>query len=360
MTDHLFTIDRVQLCALFLSYPIKNETMWRGVYLLIAIFVFTINFALSQACCSGGVPVSSNLGLPASAGKTLQVSLSYDLNALNTLKTGAVTEDSRERERTTHSGLLELGYSFSDKFSVDAFFAIVRQERFIRLSNDLTYTQGIGDAVLLLKYNLYASIDQSTSLLIGAGPKFPLGATDKNSSGAFITPNLDLQPGSGAWDLLLWGQFAHALPLRPSLSLIATTIYSYRGVNSEHQCANGNCNTYQFGQEFQAMVGLSDRLLMGKNMIDPSILLRYRIAGQDVFNNGKRPGTGGNFLLITPSVAFWLGSNTSFNFNLELPLYSNVRDTQAAPTYRLTAGIYHRLSFAKSSNNIFSNATSLN
>jgi len=309
--------------------------------LLLLANILLVNHVLwGQACCSGGVPVSSNLGLPVSSSHVLQFSLSYDFNALNTLKTGTATQKNTERERTTQSILLELGYAISNHFSVDGFFAYLQQDRLINFSNDLTRTRGIGDAVFLFKYN--AITGDFTNLTFGIGPKIPLGATDHFSNNSPIPPALDLQSGSGAWDALLWGQWNQSLSFRPSLSLISTIIYSYRGINDEYQCQNGNCQTYQFGQDLQAMLGLSDRLYWQQSIFDASLLFRYRFVTQDLFNNAPRPSTGGNFLLIAPSLSYWISPNFSINATVELPLYSNVRDTQVSPTYRFNLGIYHR------------------
>ncbi|MEM9849739.1 MAG: hypothetical protein AAF847_17750 [Bacteroidota bacterium] len=311
--------------------------------LLFSIFLQHISYG--QACCSGGVPVSSNLGLPVSAANVLQWSLSYDYNALNTLKTGAITQQSQERERTTQSVLLELGYSLNNRFSVDGFFAYLQQDRFIRLSDDLTRTRGVGDAVLLFKYNLIAN--DFSNFTIGIGPKIPLGATDHLSANSPIPPALDLQSGSGAWDVLLWAQWSKALSFRPSMSWVATAIYSYRGVNNNYQCQNGSCQSYQFGQDLQLMSGVSDRLLIQAAVFDASLLFRYRFVTEDLFNDEARPGTGGSFLLLTPALSYWINADFSLNATVELPLYSNVRDTQVAPTFRLNFGVFHRLNFSK-------------
>ncbi|MEM6697054.1 MAG: hypothetical protein AAF599_01565 [Bacteroidota bacterium] len=312
----------------------------RTILLVLALILFTHNMLSGQACCSGGVPVSSNLGLPVSSSNVLQFSLSYDFNALNTLKTGTITQQSQERERTTQSILLELGYAFNNRFSVDGFFAYLQQDRLIHFSNDLTRTRGIGDAVLLFKYNIITG--DFTNLTFGIGPKLPLGATDQLSENSPIPPALDLQSGSGAWDALLWGQWSQSLAFRPSLSLVSTIIYSYRGVHDEYQCQNGSCQTYQFGQDIQAMFGLSDRLSLGKSLIDASLLFRYRFVTQDLFNDAPRPSTGGDFVLLAPSIAYWLNPQSSINATIELPIYANVRDTQVSPTYRFNFGIYHQ------------------
>ena len=59
--------------------------------------------AYSQTCCSGGVPLSGNIGFEGAAKGTLQMELSYDLNYLATLKTGSEIYEDGTRQRTTHS-----------------------------------------------------------------------------------------------------------------------------------------------------------------------------------------------------------------------------------------------------------------
>ena len=96
--------------------------------LILPIFLFLFNvLAIGQTCCSGGVPLSSNLGLPTGEAKTFQIAMTYDLNVLETLKTGKQRLEDDSRSRRTHSGILELGYSFTDRFSMDGFFSFVRQ-----------------------------------------------------------------------------------------------------------------------------------------------------------------------------------------------------------------------------------------
>lgn len=99
-------------------------------YTLLAALLAAVSFTLpAQTCCSGGVPLSSNLGLPPSDGNTIQFNLSYDLNTLSTLKAGAEELDDDSRRRQTHSVLFQMGYSLSDRFAVDVFFSWVLQTR---------------------------------------------------------------------------------------------------------------------------------------------------------------------------------------------------------------------------------------
>ncbi len=41
---------------------------------------------IAQTCCSGGVPLSGNIGFEGSNRGTLQMELGYDLNYISTLK----------------------------------------------------------------------------------------------------------------------------------------------------------------------------------------------------------------------------------------------------------------------------------
>lgn len=306
----------------------------------VLLFVFFSNLGHTQTCCSGGVPLSNNLGLPASDAKTLQFALTYDLNVLKTLKTGNETLEDDARDRKTHSGIFEIGYSFSNKFSVDGFFSFVRQERTINQFGNTNFvaTNGVGDAVLLFKYKVWASAGNTTILQVGAGPKIPIGATDKRSEQG-LALNADLQPGSGAWDGILLAQLSHVLGFRPSMSLVATSTYGIKGKNDDYF----DVQTYQFGKEFQFNIGLSDRILVGKSILDPSVLFQFRNQAPDQIDGVNLPSTGGNWMFINPNLAYWVSPDFSLNMGVSLPIIANVTGTQVTPTYRFTTGIFYRI-----------------
>lgn len=310
----------------------------------LVLLLFTSLRLSAQTCCSGGVPLSSNLGMPPASGKTLQATISYDLNVLETLKVGSGVLDDDSRSRRTHSILWEVGYSFTENLSVDLFFSWVQQERVISQfgNRDLTSTNGIGDAVVLFKYRtLYLNKGQSI-FTTAVGVKAPLGASDLSRQDG-LPVIADLQPGSGAWDGIIWGQFVQTLGFRPSMSFTTTVTASFKGKNDEYL----NNQTYQFGNEFQVMAGLSDRLFIGKSIIDPSLVLRFRNAAQDRIDDIRVPSTGGNWLFINPGMSYWLTSDLFFNANFELPMYANVDGTQVSPTYRLNTGIFFRIPLSK-------------
>ncbi len=308
--------------------------------ILLFLLLLLTPLVYSQTCCSGGVPLSSNLGLPVGEAKTFQLAMTYDLNVLETLKTGSQRLADDSRSRKTHSGIFEVGYSFTDKFSIDGFFSFVRQERAINQFGNTNFsaTDGIGDAVLLFKYKVWATEGNKSVFQLGIGPKIPLGAADKTNE-IGLTYNADLQPGSGAWDGVLFTQFSHVLGIRPSMSFLATSTYGIKGKNKNYF----EVQTYQFGNEFQLSLGLSDRMLVGKSIIDPAVLIQFRNQAPDQIDAVDLPSTGGNWIFVNPSLTYWLTPDISFNVGISLPVFSAITGTQVTPTYRFTTGVFYRI-----------------
>ena len=298
---------------------------------------------MAQTCCSGGVPLSGNLGLPASDQDTWQISLNYDLNVLRTLKNGTEKLDERNRQRITHAALLEVGYTFSRKFSVDLFLSFVRQQRKIQnpgLPDQKQSTNGIGDGVLLIKYHLINSNGNVWTL--AAGPKIPLGASDITNNGILLAA--DLQPGSGAWDAVLWTYFSHQLQTRKSMSYTITATYRHTGTNENFRLDQ----SYRFGREFQGIFGIGDRVVVANLLLDPSLSFRYRRAFEDQVEGNELPNTGGEWVFINPVIGFSISRKVAFNLGVELPLYANITGTQLTPTYRINGGFYVVLGDASS------------
>ncbi|MEL7422191.1 MAG: transporter [Bacteroidota bacterium] len=292
----------------------------------------------AQSCCSGGVPLSNNIGLSPQQKGTWQLNTSYDLNTLNTLKAGTTVLNDDSRRRQTHSVLFQLGYTFSRRWSAEVFVSYVRQERRIRQfgQEDFTFTQGIGDAVALVKYQLIAKEKQS--LFVGLGAKIPTGSPDLRSQQG-LRLNADLQPGSGAWDAILWTQYQRPIKLRPSMTWSLTGIYTTKGTNEEYL---GN-QAYQFGQEVQVISTLSDQVFVAKQIFNPSLIVRYRQVQGDQQNEQLVPGTGGSWLFVAPALAWQATPRFSMSASLELPIFAEVTDTQVTPTHRLQLGLSYLL-----------------
>jgi hypothetical protein len=307
------------------------------------LFLFALNLN-AQTCCSGGIPLSNNIGLPLLEKGTLQLGLSYDYNNLNTLNNGSEKLNDDSRLRVTHSILVNTSYAISDNFSAEGLFTWVNQRRNISQfgNENLDQTSGIGDAVLLLKYDvsklLPKIIGKNNSLQFGIGTKIPLGSsTETNDQN--ITLNADLQPGSNAWDAILLSSFSSSFSFRPSLSFTTRLIYRSTGTNNSYL---GN-TTYKFGNEFQGFLSLSDQFTFLKTLINPSLSFKYRNAQLDQIGGFDLDNTGGNWVSVIPNFSINISPNLAFSTKAEIPIYNKVDGTQLTPTYRITTGILFKI-----------------
>ncbi len=309
--------------------------MTKKYSVFITLFLLGINVK-AQTCCSGGIPLSNNIGLSTQKKGTFQIGVNYDYNNLNTLNNEDEKLDDNARLRITHSALINVGYSVTDKIAIEGLFTWVNQRRKITQfgNENLDQTSGIGDAVLLLKYNLKNLIGENSNVALGIGTKIPIGSsTETNEQG--ITYNADLQPGSNAWDLIYWSSINKSFNFRPSLNFSSRLIYRSTGSNNSYF----EDSTYKFGNEFQFFLGFSDQFLLFKTLIDSSLIFKYRNAEKDKTGDFNLDSTGGDWIFIIPNVSININSSIAFSTRVELPIYARVDGTQLTPTYRLTTGI---------------------
>ena len=140
-----------------------------AIILILFLFLNQVRVIHGQTCCSG-VLLTGNLGLPSAASGTWPFSPSYGLNYMNTLKQGKQTVEDQSRRRLTQSLLFETGYSISDRLYISGLF-------------------------------LHMSSRQ--------------GRSDMGNADGIIY-NADLQPGTGAWDVIAWGLLSRQGIIRPS------------------------------------------------------------------------------------------------------------------------------------------------
>ncbi len=306
---------------------------------------------LSQTCCSGGVPLSGNIGFAGAGPGTLQMEMSYDLNYLSLLKRGSerIFEDSRIR--LTQSVLYKTGYSIRDYLAVDALFTYVFQSRRIQFqeSTSIAETNGLGDALVMVKLVLSGVFGKPIDLQIGAGPKVPLGKSNLTDDRG-ITYNADMQPGSGSWDILSWAYGSWKPKFRPAGIFTARIVARLNGINKEYL----GSGSYQFGHSTQAYLGYLDQFLLGKVLISPSLQVKYRHVLEDRISGVELLNTGGQWLYLVPGLSWHIRPKLILNLAPEIPIYSRVNGIQLSTTFRFQAGIYVLIDMKKEKNsNLF-------
>lgn len=307
------------------------------VFVLLSFCLIGGAVCYGQTCCSGGVPLSNNLGLPNEGKNSWILGLNYDYNNLNTLNAGTETLNDDSRLRITNSVLFNLGYAVTDRFSIETLFTWVNQTRTITQfgNENFSETSGIGDAVFLAKYAIPDLLGANTVLNLGLGAKAPLGRSDLTTSEGFQL-TADLQPGSGAWDVLGWLAVSKTLNFRPSAILSGSLTYRETGANDSYL---NNSSVYEFGNVVQANLGYSDQFLLFNIICNPGLIFKYRKAWADHIYSSEIPNTGGEWVFVRPELGINISPNMALNTKVEIPVYSYVEGTQLTPTLRFTMGI---------------------
>ena len=293
------------------------------------------SLAFSQACCSAGVPLLGSLELPTTSVGTWQFSLTYERNVLRDVISGTDKFDLNNRRRTVHSVLLETNYGLAQRVSITALLSLIQQEReitnpFLPGRTDFLSTRGSGDAVVLLKYDLYPlTMATQRQIALGFGPKAPLGKSTIKTNGILLPA--DLQPGSGAWDGILWGYLYQGFLPTTTANLFGTLSYRYTGTNGRD---------YRFGNEFVATLGSSYRT---NTIFDFSLSLRYRTVHPEKFTGNDVPNTGGKWLSVLPGVNLKFAKNWALRFSGNLPVYRNLQGTQLTTTYRASVSLFYMI-----------------
>ncbi|MFK7904342.1 MAG: hypothetical protein AB8B69_04415, partial [Chitinophagales bacterium] len=171
-------------------------------------------------------------------------------------------------------------------------------------------------------------------------PKLPTGRSDFLDENGLVLP-ADLQPGTGAVDGILWSAFNKYHVFKKNLTLTAVATLRLTGSNDRF---NG-LQKYEFGDEFQLFFGFSDRYVVGKLLIDPLLMFRYRWVAPDKAFDNEIPSTGGNWIYFVPGVNIGFNPNFSLRLSGDIPLYRKLVGTQLTTSYKATAALFYNLPF---------------
>lgn len=300
------------------------------------LFVLIIGYVLTplvfpQACCTVGTSVSSGVERGVIPYNNLSIAVSIQHNILNdAFQSSRSIDDPLNRKSTVTDFYLEIEYGVAERVSIIAAGGYTNKSRTttvfdseINSNSEITFTgQGFTDIVLLGKFQLIVpNIIAPLGISIGAGAKLPTGSYRQENNGARLP--IDLQPGTGATDLLLWGHANYSIPFW-SLSFNLNALYRYTGTNLD---------AYRYGDEFISSIngtyGIASFLAF-------NLQFKGRFAAKDYWNSRFLPSTGGTYLDLTPSLVYVEG-----NFNLKIlaqvPLYRDVQGIQLAVSEKLGA-----------------------
>lgn len=291
-------------------------------FIFLAVIIIPVRFIFSQGCCTAGSNTFGGLERGASAYKNLNLSLSYIHNSLNSTYSGSEEiTDPLNRTAFVSSFNFEGEYGLGEKISIliSGTYVVKNRETTVR-SNETNEKEvieyngkGFGDVIVIGKYEVISpDIVSPVSLAFGGGVKLPVGSYTQEVDGSRLA--IDLQPGTGSLDALLWGNFYKGfLPI--PVSLAASALYKYAG---------SNLDGYRFGDEF--IFALAGEYSFTE-YFTVSLALRGRYAAEDFWGGRFLPSTGGSYYDLIPSLIYNEGVY-SLKVFYQAPVHRNVEGIQ--------------------------------
>ncbi|NBC64223.1 MAG: hypothetical protein GVY07_01000 [Bacteroidetes bacterium] len=299
------------------------------------VFMRTLS---AQTCSCAGAPLVGAQSLGSIEQGNLVLGFTTHFNNIDKLYAGSNELKNRSADRSTFTNLLEANYGITSRLSFTGTFSYVTKERVTGLQNSATsqtlQTAGVGDALVMLKYNLIKqTLWKPYQFIVGAGSKIPIGSFSETLNG--IQLNADMQPGTGSWDYTGWTFLSYTFRAQ-NITLFTVNAFT-KTTSAERFNKNDN---FEFGNELNSLLGVTGPLY---NRFSFNLRLKYRMADSDLRNGVNLPSTGGEWLNFEPGIGTQLTDRLSMQVSGEIPLYRNVNGTQPSTTYILSASLFFSL-----------------
>jgi len=308
----------------------------RSVHILILLLLVSYIRPLStmgQTCSCAGAPLISSQSISSTSRGNFLLGITMDHNQITDLYSADRELSNNTTERSTQSVLLELNYGITNRITLSGTATYVRKRRFGIQSSDEVITRGIGDALILMKYVLHQNTIRSQyQLAVGSGVKIPVGKSNLTRDG--IALNLDMQPGTGAWDGVFWTYFSKTFMPASTINLFLYSTYRLTGSADRF----GGNDRYKFGNEWITNLGVT-------NAITPELsyiaMINYRSTKTDQRNGQAQPNTGGYWLNIEPALRYKLSDGLSVKVSGKLPVYQYLNGLQPTTTYTASVSLFY-------------------
>ncbi len=305
----------------------------------LALSVFLLFSAIpimAQTCSCAGAPLISSQSTGASSAGNFLFGLTYEYHDISSLYSGSTRLEDETVTRNTQSVLFEVNYGITDQFSLSGTFSYVDKDRTTGLhrpgGGTTVNTNGLGDGIIMARYTLHQqTIWDQYHVAVGAGVKAPFGTTSLQRNG--FTMNADMQPGTGAWDGVVWSYLSTSFLPHTTLNLFLNT--TYRQTGSNDRFAEGD--SYRFGNEFVSDLGVTNELAGNLSYM---ISLQYRSTSSDQLNGNNMPNTGGKWLSAVPSLNFSVSDMVSVRLSGRVPVYQNLNGTQPTTSYAVSGTLF--------------------
>jgi len=297
------------------------------------------NIVYSQACCSGGTPLTAQMGMQFLEKKTVLFSTAYDYNFLDKEFSGNSESGINNRSRISQTLLFRVQWAFSEKWSFATAIPYVwRREansNQVDNFNDLQ-AQGIGDLFTQLNFTLLNT--NRNGLLFSGAIKFPTGSNNEVNDLGLDLP-ADLQPGTGSLDYAFGALYQLSHIFGGSSYFNASTTIRINGSGTRFD----GKQDFKFGNEFQLITGLSTEIIFTKSKLTPGLTVQYRRTYRDLTNDALTPSTGGDWISLIPAITYEYNEYLQLLFSFSIPIYRYLEETQLTTTYSAFVQLQYKL-----------------
>lgn len=339
-------------------------------------FLFLIFFSLfltktySQGCCSGGGnnPLTGSAPAGVLDEGMLDIALSNVNSFTNRFFTGDVLTDPYFKDLKSNYLFLRTDYGLAKKLTFSAMTGYYTHRRITEFEtgneNNKIESKGIGDLILLPRYQIYRKKKEKTTTEfdLGMGMKIPLGIENDstfvgysyflNTSGS--TPFIDsneiwqtspplVQATTGSNDFLASAFFMNTFNAS-KIDFFVSALYTRRGWNSLG---------IKFGDQISVGLFVGKTVLKGLYTL---IQVRGEWTGMMKTHSGMDylatynidvNSTGLKSIFCSPQVSYSFPNKIRIFVFTDIPVYQYVNGTQAAIPYNFTLGLNYRFSTTK-------------
>ena len=274
----------------------------------------------AQLCCTTGSASASSFEIGVTPEKTLRISFGHEYNSLEGTFVGSKRTDSNVVGRgSVQAYTAQVHYGITKRLGITLSAPYVKTRRSF-ISGKTFGASGMGDISFVLKYSLKPlNIASSREIAVGSGFKLPSGSIDLVNDGTDL--NFNLQPGTGAWDFLLWGYY-YKTHLPSGWSGSVSSLIRFPGTNADG---------LKFGREIFYSIVISRRL---NTISQLSLRFKGRSSASVTIDGYENPNTGGTITFVAPSVLWNPVRVFSVEAGVDIPFLYSVSGTQQALEFR--------------------------
>jgi hypothetical protein len=327
---------------------IKTSICISLAFIYLAFYPFN---NLNSQCCAigGGNPLAGDVSQGVLQHRQIELNSNFQYVNTNRFLTENKTDTNYLERFSSQYLYTRLGIGVTERFtmSVEAGYWLDKNQVGL-LERDSYRSSGIGDLILLPRYNLIKGTARNrfTNIVLGMGVKIPLGSYNDSIghlepfSGEIIytTKPPAVQATSGAQDILFNVLYSGRLPVG-RLQLSANFMYILKGWNP-------------LGERLGDYTSLG--IFVGRNLGDDlNIALQLRAEWIDQmqlnneirmysFTNYDPEATGSRKVFVAPQLSYVVKNRFTVFAQSEIPVYQYVNKTQIASQTQFTIGLSYR------------------